>query len=150
MTVESSVLHQFGAFRLDCAARQLFRDGAVVPIASKAMDVLLILVGNAGQVIERGELIKRIWPDSEGADGSLAVTVSALRKTLGDRPDGGSYIETLPRQGYRFTALVTTKPEGSMPTGVAVATPDEGVLLKTVERANKRSVGTQADDVVLG
>src|SRR5207247_7291326 len=53
-------------------------------------------------VIERTELIKQVWPDSDGADGSLAVTVSALRKTLGDRPDGGPYIETVPRQGYRF------------------------------------------------
>ena len=121
MTVEPSALYLFGAFRLDRSERQLVREGAVVPLASKAMDVLLILVGNAGQVIERGELIKRVWPDSDGADGSLAVTVSALRKTLGNRPDGGPYIETLPRQGYRFAAAVTAPLEGAMNQSPAIA-----------------------------
>ena len=71
------------------------------------MEVLLVLVENAGRVLERAELIKRVWPDAEGADGSLAVTISALRKILGDHPDGGAYVETVPRQGYRFAATVT-------------------------------------------
>jgi len=107
MATEPSRLYAFGAFRLDADKRELLREGSPVPVASKAMDVLLILIENAGQVLERAELIKKVWPDSDGADGSLAVTISALRKTLGDRPDGGPYIETLPRQGYRFAASVT-------------------------------------------
>jgi DNA-binding winged helix-turn-helix (wHTH) protein len=105
MAIEHSRLYVFGAFRLDADERVLLREGAPVPVASKAMDVLLILIERAGQMIERGELIKRVWPDSDGADGSLAVTVSALRKTLVSA-DGGPYIETLPRQGYRFAASV--------------------------------------------
>ena len=114
MPVNPSNLYVFGAFRLNRADRQLVREGTVVPLASKAMDVLLILVENSGRVIERAELLKRVWPDSEGADGSLAVTVSALRKTLGDRPDGGPFIETVPRQGYRFAAGVTAPLEEVM------------------------------------
>lgn len=117
MPVEPSRLYVFGAFSLDADERELLREGAAVPIASKAMDVLLILIEKAGQVIERTELIKRVWPDSEGADGSLAVTVSALRKTLGDRPDGGPYIETVPRQGYRFAARVTAQCDEAITSG---------------------------------
>lgn len=111
----------FGPFRLEADERALLREGAPVSVASKAMDVLLILIENAGEVVERAELIKRVWPDSDGADGSLAVTVSALRKTLGDRPDGGPYIETLPRQGYRFAAIVTASFEKVITPGSAVA-----------------------------
>src|SRR6266850_612229 len=121
MSVEPPRLYVFGDFRLDPTERQLLREGAPVPIASKTMDVLLILVENSGQVIERAELIKRVWPDSDGADGSLAVTVSGLRKTLGDRPDGGPYIETVPRQGYRFAAGVTAPLEGAVSPSAAIA-----------------------------
>jgi DNA-binding winged helix-turn-helix (wHTH) protein/TolB-like protein len=117
MSVEPSRLYVFGSFQLDTLERELLREGKAVPVATKTMDVLLILIENAGQVIERAELIKRVWPDSEGADGSLAVTVSSLRKTLGDRPDGGPYIETVPRQGYRFAASVTALLEEAVTTG---------------------------------
>src|ERR1700675_334218 len=98
MSLELNRFYEFGAFRLDRVERHLLRGGTAVPVASKAIEVLLALVENAGRVIERVELIKRVWPDADGAEGSLAVTISALRKTLGDRPDGGPYIETVPRQ----------------------------------------------------
>src|SRR5436190_6057395 len=117
MSMEPSHSYVFGAFRLNRAARQLFREGTSVPIAAKSIEVLLILVENSTQLIERSELIKRVWPDSEGADGSLAVTISGLRRTLGERPDGGSYIETVPRQGYRFTVAVTVQQEGAVSAG---------------------------------
>jgi len=144
MPVEPSRLYVFGAFSLDADERELLREGAAVPIASKAMDVLLILIEKAGQVIERTELIKRVWPDSEGADGSLAVTVSALRKTLGDRPDGGPYIETVPRQGYRFAARVTAQFEEAITSGsVAVLAHKPGV--EAEERAGHQAGGGVID-----
>lgn len=121
MAGEPSRFYMFGAFRLDPAERQLLREGAAVTIASKALDVLLILVENSGRVIGRAELIKQVWPDSDGADGSLAVTISGLRKTLGERADGGPYIETVPRQGYRFVASVTADQEGELRPNPAIA-----------------------------
>src|SRR5262249_5408837 len=111
MSSEHSRFYEFGAFRLDRVHRQLLREGASVSLPAKSMEVLLVLVENAGRVLERAELIERVWPDAAGADGSLAVTISALRKVLGDRPDGGSYIETMPRQGYRLAASVVSLPE---------------------------------------
>jgi DNA-binding winged helix-turn-helix (wHTH) protein/TolB-like protein len=125
MSSKPSRFYVFGAFRLGANERELIREGLPVPVPPKAMDVLLILIESAGQVIERTELINRVWPDSDGADGSLAVTISTLRKTLGDRPDGGLYIETLPRQGYRFAASVTKSGENSIPAGSPVVVPRE-------------------------
>src|SRR5438132_9053549 len=116
MSLESNRFYEFGAFRLDRVERQLLRGGTAVPVASKAIEVLLALVENAGRVIERVELIKRVWPDADGAEGSLAVSISALRKTLGDRADGGPYIETVQRQGYRFAAGVKLSLEGAVPS----------------------------------
>ncbi len=116
MSLELNRFYEFGDFRLDRVERQLLRGGTGVPVASKSIEVLLALVENAGRVIERVELIKRVWPDADGAEGSLAVTISALRKTLGDRPDGGPYIETVQRQGYRFAAGVTSSLEGAVPS----------------------------------
>jgi DNA-binding winged helix-turn-helix (wHTH) protein/TolB-like protein len=143
MSVEPSRLYVFGSFQLDTLERELLREGTAVPVATKAMDVLLILIENAGQVIERAELIKRVWPDSEGADGSLAVTVSSLRKTLGDRPDGGPYIETVPRQGYRFAASVTPLLEEAITSGsVAVLGHQPGIA--------EQRTGHKAGGVVSG
>jgi len=112
MSLESNRFFEFGVFKLDRVDRQLFRHGQPVPVSSKSMEVLLELVENAGRVIERSRLLKQVWPDADSAEGSLAVTISSLRKTLGDRPDGGPYIETLPRQGYRFAARVTSSIPG--------------------------------------
>lgn len=136
MPLEPSRLYVFGAFHLDPDQRELLCEDAAVPIASKALDVLLILIESAGQVIERAELIKRVWPDSEGADGSLAVTVSALRKILGVRPDGGPYIETVPRQGYRFAASVTV-PLDETTTSASVSLPGHRPSTGVEERAGK-------------
>lgn len=121
MSLETPCFYEFGAFRLDRAERRLFRLGKAVPVAAKTIDVLLVLVESPGQLIERAELIKRVWPGADGADGSLAVTISALRKTLGDRPDGGPYIETLPRQGYRFAAGVKSSLDEAKPPDPPVA-----------------------------
>lgn len=137
MALEPPRLYVFGAFCIDRAQRQLLRQDEAVPVAPKAIEVLLILVENAGQVIERAELIRRVWPDSDGADGSLAVTVSALRKTLGDRPDGGPYIETVPRQGYRFAAVVTVPQEGAMSPPAAIAGPGHRPGFESEERPDE-------------
>jgi TolB-like protein len=52
--------------------------------------------------VSKAELMSRVWPDTAVAEANLSVTVAALRKALDDRPDGRSYIETVPRRGYRF------------------------------------------------
>ena len=98
---------QFGAFTLDVAERRLLRDGRPVTLAPKAFDVLAALAARPGRLITKDELLKEVWPDSFVEESNLAYHVFALRKALGETADGQSYVETVPKRGYRFTASVT-------------------------------------------
>src|ERR1700758_3679731 len=91
----------FGAFRLDAAQHLLFHDGELVPLSKKAADILLILVEQHGQLVEKETLMKRVWPDSFVEESNLAVHISQLRKTINDQV-ASHRIETIPRRGYRF------------------------------------------------
>ena len=96
---------EFGPFRLDAAKRVLWRDGRIVPLPPKALDLLVALVEQRGDVVTKDELMKRVWPDTFVEEANLSVNVSALRKALRDGPEGRPYIETVSRRGYRFAAL---------------------------------------------
>lgn len=102
MSVQSKELCEFGPFRFDRADRTLWRDGHIVPLTPKALDTLAALVETPGRLLEKEELIQAVWPDTFVEEGNLAVQISLLRKTFGD----DSYIETVPRRGYRFVAPV--------------------------------------------
>jgi DNA-binding winged helix-turn-helix (wHTH) protein/TolB-like protein/Tfp pilus assembly protein PilF len=106
MSLQTQHFYDFGPFRLDAIKRRLLREGKVAQLAPKAFDALLVLVERAGAVVGRAELIRRIWPDSDAGESNLAVMISSLRKALGERPDGGQYIETVPKQGYRLAVSV--------------------------------------------
>ena len=93
---------EFGPFRLDPARRVLWREGEVVPLTPKALDVLAALCEQPGAVVTKDELMRRVWPDTFVEEANLTVHVSALRKALGTQPDGRPWIETVPRRGYRY------------------------------------------------
>lgn len=95
----------FGRFRLDPAGRILFRGKRAVPLPPKAADTLLLLVQNAGNVMEKRDLLKKVWRDAFVEEGSLTRTISILRKAL-DASDRQEFISTVPKRGYRFTARV--------------------------------------------
>src|SRR5687768_16052543 len=97
---------EFGPFRLDPVKRLLWRQGELVAVAPKAVDLLLALVEQAGDVVGKQELMDRVWPDSFVEEANLSVNVATLRKVLGERADGEPYIATLSRRGYRFVAPV--------------------------------------------
>ena len=104
-------LFEFGPFRLDTGERVLTRAGALVPLTPKALDTLIALVRHAGHVAEKDELLKEVWPDTFVEEATLAQNVFTLRKALGNgQGDGLKYIETVPRRGYRFVALVRELP----------------------------------------
>jgi TolB-like protein/DNA-binding winged helix-turn-helix (wHTH) protein/Tfp pilus assembly protein PilF len=98
--------YEFGPFRLIPEERQLLRAGEAVPLTPKCFDLLVVLVENSGHLIEKSELLKRIWPDSFVEEANLSVNMSALRRALGEGPDEHQYVETVPRRGYRFVAGV--------------------------------------------
>ncbi len=100
-------VYAFGAFELDPEARRLTRAGAPVTIADRHLGVLLHLVAHAGRVLSKDALVDAAWRDVAVTDNSLEQAVSALRRVIGNAPDGQPCIQTVPRQGYRFTAPVT-------------------------------------------
>src|SRR5262245_32646280 len=97
--------YEFGPFQLDIAERCLLREGRPVPLTPKVFDLLEALVRNSGHLVEKDELIQQVWPDSFVEEGNLNRNVSILRKVLGD-DSSQSYIETVPKRGYRFAAVV--------------------------------------------
>ena len=106
----------FGPFRLFPAARVIEKDGEPLALGSRALDLLIMLVGRAGEVVTHKELLSGVWRDLVVEPGNLRVTMSALRKALGCAEDGTGYIENVIGQGYCFVAPVTR-------TNVAVASP---------------------------
>jgi Tol biopolymer transport system component/DNA-binding winged helix-turn-helix (wHTH) protein len=99
-------IYEFGPFRLDAAEHLLLRDGEAVPLTPKAFDLLLALVERHGHLLEKDELLKKVWPDTFVEEANLASNISQLRKALGDGENGERYIETAPKRGYRFVAGV--------------------------------------------
>jgi len=98
--------YDFGRFRLKPAERVLLREGEPVPLTPKVFDILITLVEKSGQVVEKDDLMKRVWPTTFVEEGNLTQNVSLLRKALGETPGGTQFIETVPRRGYRFVAKI--------------------------------------------
>lgn len=100
-------IYEFGSFRLVPDERQLLHDHKRVSLTPKSFDLLVALVEDRGHLIEKDELMKRIWPDSFVEEANLSVNMSALRRALGEGANEHQFIETVPRRGYRFVAKVT-------------------------------------------
>src|SRR6476660_4388076 len=104
MVAQTKRIYEFGPFRLIPEERQLLRDNQPVPLTPKSFDLLVVLVENSGHLIEKGELMKRVWPNSFVEEANLSVNISALRRALGEDPHEHQFVETVPRRGYRFFA----------------------------------------------
>jgi DNA-binding winged helix-turn-helix (wHTH) protein/tetratricopeptide (TPR) repeat protein len=98
----SAQVFEFGPYRLDADKHVLWRDGEVVSLTPKALALLHALVEAGGDVVPKPDLMARVWPDTAVQEANLSVTVAMLRKTLGVQESGRSWIETVPRRGYRF------------------------------------------------
>ncbi len=101
-----ALIYEFGPFRLDTVKYVLTRNGESVPLNLKAFEILLALIENRGQVLEKNEIMRRVWPDTIVEENNLARHISALRKALDEQPNEHQYILTVPGRGYRFVASV--------------------------------------------
>lgn len=101
---------RFGAFTLDRQKRLLLKDREPVALGPKVVDTLAILVGNAGQLVTKDELLEQVWPAGFAQEGSLAQNIYRLRRVLADGGLNGA-IETMPCRGYRFIADVDSVEE---------------------------------------
>ncbi len=100
------LIYRFGPFRLDIGERRLLRGDENVPLRGKIFDTLRVLVENHNHLVSKDDLMKAVWPDSVVEENNLDHNVSTIRKALGQVRSGSKFIETIPRQGYRFIAPV--------------------------------------------
>ena len=96
------MIYSFEGFRLDARKRLLVRDGETIQLSSKAFDLLLTLIQSGGREITKEELMQSIWADQIVEDANLTVTMSHLRKALGEKASDHRFIVTIPGRGYRF------------------------------------------------
>ena len=106
MSPSTSVIYEFGEFRLDVRERLLTKAGQTLSVPPKVFDTLAALVEEEGRLVRRADLMVRLWPDSFVEDATLARNISDLRKVLGEADSEQKLIETVPRIGYRFAAPV--------------------------------------------
>ena len=104
---------RFGSFQFDPGALLLTRGYRSLELSPKALQVLAVLIRNAGRVVSKDDLLNIVWPDAVVEEGNLAVHIFALRKALGADATAAEYIETVPKRGYRFAAPVDRVCESS-------------------------------------
>ena len=111
---------RFGRFELDCKAGELREAGRVVPLPEKSLRLLLILVECRGALVTREDIRKKLWPNDTVVDfeHGINTVIKNLRRALGDSGDEPTYIETIPRRGYRLMVPVEcdTCSRGILPT----------------------------------
>jgi DNA-binding winged helix-turn-helix (wHTH) protein len=103
-------LSKFGVFEVNPSSRELRKQGVRLKLQDQPFAVLLILLERPGELVTKQELQRRLWPAETFVEFDKGVynAIKRLRETLGDDADSPRYIETLPRRGYRFIALVET------------------------------------------
>lgn len=121
---------KFGDFELDATAKVLLRAGQPVRMTLKAVETLLVLVENAGQVVTKEDLMGAVWPDRVVDEANLAQNIAMIRRALGAEHGSPAYIETFPGRGYRLVgpAIVDTHPAG-------------GIALKAKRKLDRRRLG---------
>ncbi len=97
----------FGPFRFVPAQRLLFREGEQVPLGGRALDILIALTGRPGEVVEKAELMRLVWPHATVGEDNLKYNIYVLRRALDDIRGGGRYIKTVRGRGYCLAASVS-------------------------------------------
>ena len=129
---------QFGPYRIHPRQRLVLEAGRPLRLGRRAVEILLILLEQAGNVVSKQELIARVWPKSVVEDGNLRVHMAALRKALGDGQAGQRYIVTVAQRGYSFVAPLSIEPM-SLPNDGAPSSQGHNLPLRRT-----RMIGRQA------
>jgi Tol biopolymer transport system component/DNA-binding winged helix-turn-helix (wHTH) protein len=104
--------YRFGEFQLDTSELVLRQSGKILPLAPKAVQALELLIRNAGRVVSRTEMVETLWPDCFVEESNLTVTISMLRRALGENENETIFIEAVPKRGYRFVPPVSIRGSG--------------------------------------
>lgn len=105
-TAPTRRIYRLSSFRLDSSRKFMERDGTVLPLGPRVIDTLTVLVENAGEVVDKETLLRRVWPDANVVESSLTKNICILRKILDDGNHGPSSIQTVARRGYRFVGPI--------------------------------------------
>src|SRR5712672_1035345 len=114
--MSGAVVHRklrFGPFELSIGERVLRRDGQVLPLGDRALDILIYLADRPGEVIAKQELMDHVWSDVTVEEGNLRVHVAVIRKALGDGQFGNRYIANIKGRGYSFVGSVVSLSGGT-------------------------------------
>jgi TolB-like protein/DNA-binding winged helix-turn-helix (wHTH) protein len=141
-------LLRFGFFEMDLRTAELRRAGRPVGLAPQPFKILTLLATHPGELVTREEIQRQIWGDETFVDfdQGLNFAIKKIRTALGDDADAPSYIETLPRRGYRFIAQVkcadapSTNPLNATATGPPAHPEADGIT--------RRAITTLVDAVI--
>ena len=122
------IAYEFANFRLLPRDKQLLRDGKPVRLSPKVFDTLVLLVESQGQLVEKDEFLKRLWPGTFVEEVTLAHGISQLRKALRNGTSDPEFIETVAKRGYRFIVplkLIRPGPQVPPPQTILAVLPFE-------------------------
>jgi DNA-binding winged helix-turn-helix (wHTH) protein/TolB-like protein/Tfp pilus assembly protein PilF len=135
-TPPRSRLRRFGVFELDESSGELRRNGTLIHLPPQPMQILKLLIENAGEVVDRDRIHREVWGGTAvDFDRSLNVAVAQIRAALNDGAASPRFVQTLPRRGYRFMAEV----DGPLPK----------VVLRPAHALRRIAVGTGIGVVLL-
>ena len=108
MHPQNAAIYRFGVFELDLRAAELRKNGVKLKLQDQPYQVLVKLLEHPGEVVSREELRSTLWQEDTFVDfeTGLNTAIKRLRETLGDAADNPTFIETVPRRGYKFIAPV--------------------------------------------
>jgi len=100
-------ISSFDEFEIDRENFRVLKSGEPISLSPRAFDVLLMLMGNAGRVVEKQEIFNSVWKDTFVGDNALTKVIKEIRHALTDDATNPHYIETVPKRGYRFIAKIS-------------------------------------------
>jgi DNA-binding winged helix-turn-helix (wHTH) protein len=108
----------FGPFRLLPTQFLLLEGDKPVPLGSRALEILIVLLERPGELISKQDLMARVWPNVSVGPENLTVHISALRRTLRDGRDGNRFIINIPGRGYKFVGTVAASRHQKAPLAI--------------------------------
>jgi TolB-like protein/DNA-binding winged helix-turn-helix (wHTH) protein len=108
---------RIGEWCVNPSSGEISRNGEAARVEARTMRLLVFLAEHAGEVMSIDALLNEVWPDVAVAPDSVYQAVTSLRRLLGDDPKHPTYVETIPRLGYRMVATVSPWPDRSMAPG---------------------------------
>ncbi|MBI6911335.1 ATP-binding protein [Pseudomonas palleroniana] len=139
MTLSPEQAVHFGPYRVYPGQRLVLEADQPLRLSRRAMDILLILLEHAGDLVSKQQLIARVWPNSVVEDINVRVHIAALRKALGDGQAGQRYIVTVAQRGYSFVAPYSLAPAEQCPPSSSQAQHGHNLPIR-----HTRLVGRQA------